>query len=72
MSELFFVLSGGSLADIIEERRSSGKTFSEEELKVILYQIAKGLKYIHSQNLVHLDIKPGMFTTNVNSVQVKH
>ncbi|XP_064617952.1 wee1-like protein kinase 1-A isoform X2 [Liolophura sinensis] len=51
--------NGGSLADLIEERRTSGKTFSEEELKVILYQIAQGLKYIHSQNLVHLDIKPG-------------
>ena len=32
---------------------------SEYDLKTLLLHVAKGLAYMHSQNLVHLDIKPG-------------
>ena len=32
--------------------------FSEAELKRILVHVAKGLRYIHSRGLVHLDVKP--------------
>ncbi|KAH0620895.1 hypothetical protein JD844_021777 [Phrynosoma platyrhinos] len=32
--------------------------FSEPELKDLLLQVARGLKYIHSMSLVHMDIKP--------------
>jgi wee1-like protein kinase len=31
----------------------------ESDLKILLLHIAKGLAYMHSLNLVHLDIKPG-------------
>ena len=50
---------GGSLADALSEERKKNKCLSEAELTDILIQIAQGLKYIHSQNLVHLDIKLG-------------
>ena len=36
-----------------------GSIFSETELKDILFQVSKGLEYIHSMGLVHLDMKPG-------------
>jgi wee1-like protein kinase len=32
---------------------------TENDLKTLLLHIAKGLAYMHAQNLVHLDIKPG-------------
>jgi len=50
---------GGSLAKQIDERRMSGIRFSEPELKRILIHVSKGLQYIHNNQLVHLDIKPG-------------
>ncbi|GAB6028649.1 hypothetical protein CHUAL_004481 [Chamberlinius hualienensis] len=49
----------GSLADVILENQRSGRYFSENELKQILNHIVEGLKYIHHNNLVHMDIKPG-------------
>ena len=30
-----------------------------EDLKQLLLHLCKGLKYIHSQELVHMDMKPG-------------
>lgn len=49
----------GSLADAIQRNEREGKHFSEKELRRILLHVAEGLRYIHSQNLVHMDIKPG-------------
>ncbi|XP_053247396.1 wee1-like protein kinase [Podarcis raffonei] len=50
--------NGGSLADAISENYRSMRYFSEPELKDLLLQVARGLKYIHSMSLVHMDIKP--------------
>jgi len=50
---------GGSLQKQIEEYRINGRRFSEPELRKITAHIAKGLQYIHSKQLVHLDVKPG-------------
>ena len=52
---------GGSLADVIADNITEEVSFSESELKEILLQASRGLRYIHSQNLVHLDIKPGKY-----------
>jgi len=50
---------GGSLEDKIREKRLSSEKFSEEELKKILRHTLAGLQYIHSNNMAHLDMKPG-------------
>ncbi|XP_063403564.1 wee1-like protein kinase [Mytilus trossulus] len=51
--------NGGSLADVIDTNRKTGRKLGEDEFKQILLQVSRGLRYIHSQNLVHLDVKPG-------------
>lgn len=53
---------GGSLADAISENYRNMRYFSEPELKDLLLQVARGLKYIHSMSLVHMDIKPSKYS----------
>lgn len=50
---------GGTLQKQIEDHRRTGQPFSEADLRRILMHIAKGLHYIHINQLAHLDIKPG-------------
>lgn len=49
--------NGGSLADLVENCRRTGRRISENFIKQVLLHTSKGLKYIHSQQLVHMDIK---------------
>ncbi|KAK7083113.1 Mitosis inhibitor protein kinase wee1 [Halocaridina rubra] len=49
--------NGGSLADLVETCKKTGRRLSENFIKQVLLHAAKGLKYIHSQQLVHMDIK---------------
>ncbi|KAM9421981.1 wee1-like protein kinase 1-A isoform 1-T1 [Salvelinus alpinus] len=50
--------NGGTLADVVTENYRTMRFFSELDLKDLLLQVARGLKYIHSTSLVHMDIKP--------------
>ncbi|KAK7811614.1 hypothetical protein U0070_006050 [Myodes glareolus] len=50
--------NGGSLADAISENYRIMNYFNEGELKDLLLQVGRGLRYIHSMSLVHMDIKP--------------
>ena len=52
---------GGSLADAISENYRSMSYFTEAELKDLLLQVGRGLRYIHSMSLVHMDIKPSKY-----------
>lgn len=63
--------NGGSLADAIVENQRSGRSFSEQQLKMILSHVTEGLKYIHSMQLVHLDIKPGNIFISHNVTPAK-
>lgn len=64
----FDIVSGGSLADAISENYRNMRYFTEPELKDLLLQVARGLKYIHSMSLVHMDIKPSKFITALLSI----
>ncbi|GCB77739.1 wee1-like protein kinase [Scyliorhinus torazame] len=50
--------NGGSLSDAIAENYKNQQYFNEPELRDLLLQVSRGLKYIHSMSLVHMDIKP--------------
>lgn len=51
---------------------------NEQELKSMTHQIAKGLQYLHQQNIVHGDLKPtnilvreGVFVKNIDKTGKK-
>lgn len=55
--------NGGTLSDVIAENYRRLSYFTELELKDLLLQVGRGLKYIHSTSLVHMDIKPSEYAT---------
>ncbi|XP_037087031.1 wee1-like protein kinase 2 [Pollicipes pollicipes] len=48
-----------SLAALLEQHRAAGTLLPEAEIKRMITHVARGLRYIHSMRLCHLDLKPG-------------
>ncbi|XP_012539238.1 wee1-like protein kinase 2 isoform X2 [Monomorium pharaonis] len=62
--------NGGSLADMILSMQKQNQHFSQAEMRQLLMHVAEGLRYIHSMQLVHMDIKPGnIFITKEKRLQ---
>ncbi|XP_013102086.2 wee1-like protein kinase [Stomoxys calcitrans] len=56
--------NGGSLQSLLQKR-----FLVESELRILLLHVAEGLRYIHSNDLVHMDLKAGnIFLTKVPSL----
>ncbi|EAR93909.2 Serine/Threonine kinase domain protein (macronuclear) [Tetrahymena thermophila SB210] len=52
------LVRGGSLSQLMKERKSKNDWFKEKEVSQIMKSIMLGLVYIHGKNIVHRDLKP--------------
>ena len=44
----------------------SAQDLTDEHVRFFLYQLLRGLKYIHSTNVIHRDLKPSNLLVNEN------
>jgi serine/threonine protein kinase len=51
-------VEGDTYDQLLETRKSQGKSFSQDEVKIFLQQLLPVLAYIHGQNVIHRDISP--------------
>ena len=51
-------IEGESLAELMRRKKSSGETFTCEEVDDIITQIERGLAFLHDKGIVHRDLKP--------------
>jgi len=50
--------AGQRLQDLIDDRRAAGARLAEDRLRMIFYQLLQGLREVHANQLLHLDLKP--------------
>lgn len=48
-----------------------GRPLGDEHIRFLLYQLLRGLKYIHSANVLHRDLKPSNLLINLDDLVLK-
>lgn len=56
-------IDGMSLSEMLERK---GSAMSEAQTMKYILQVAEALKYVHSRNRLHLDVKPGNIMVDAN------
>ena len=57
---------GGSFMEMIQRKRENVEHFTEDQLILVFTHSLEGLKYIHENQMAHLDIKPDNILISLN------
>jgi len=70
--DLYFVFEflDQNLYQLYTETKDKGKSFSEQEIRAIIYQIATGLAYMHKHGFFHRDMKPENLLMHGDTVKI--
>ena len=61
----------GDLYKLIEQKKQKRQHFNESEIKQYLYEICKGLEYLHSHKIIHRDLKSlNIFLSKTNHIKI--
>eukprot|EP00929_Paragymnodinium_shiwhaense_P069458 TRINITY_DN35021_c0_g1_i1.p1 TRINITY_DN35021_c0_g1~~TRINITY_DN35021_c0_g1_i1.p1 ORF type:complete len:451 (-),score=58.40 TRINITY_DN35021_c0_g1_i1:93-1445(-) len=52
------LMDGGSLRSLLDSRRSIGSPFDAQFVRRVLAEIGSALQYIHTEGILHRDVKP--------------
>lgn len=70
--ELYFVFEflDQNLYQMYNSMRESGKSFTENQIRSIIYQTAAGLAYTHKSGFFHRDLKPENLLAHKESIKI--
>ena len=52
------LVKGGSLQDLLQERKASGQGFSDIEVSTLIRSILSAMAHMHEKDTLHRDLKP--------------
>jgi serine/threonine protein kinase len=54
-------IEGGTLKQLMEDKFHKNQKFTEEQISIVIQNLLEGIRYLHQFNIIHRDIKPGMY-----------
>ncbi len=58
------LIQGGSLRNFYKQRKREKIKITEEEASLVMKKLLNAVVYLHNQDIIHRDIKPGFYRFN--------